>query len=181
MSDPSTLAVEAVDLRKTFDRGVVTALDGLTLQIASGEYVALTGPSGCGKSTFMHLLAALDTPDSGTLRVAGEDVTQLEHPNRFRRQRVGLVFQMHNLLPHLDALGNIAIAMIGSDMTLHAQRERWSWSTSPGSGTGGHPSSRAASVSGSHWRGRSPTAPSCCWPTSRPAAWTPSPVDWCWI
>ena len=124
MSDPSTLAIEAVDVRKSFDRGVVRALDGLTLQIASGEYVALTGPSGCGKSTFMHLLAALDTPDSGTLRVAGEDVTQLEHPNRFRRHKVGLVFQMHNLLPHLDALGNIGIAMIGSDMSLHAQRKR---------------------------------------------------------
>jgi len=117
-------AIEAVEVRKTFDHGTVRALDGITLRVESGEHVALTGPSGCGKSTLMNLLAALDHPDSGTLRVGGQDVTRLEHPNRFRREQVGLVFQMHNLLPHLDALGNVGVAMIGSGMSRSEQRSR---------------------------------------------------------
>ena len=124
MSDPSAPAVEAVEVHKAFDRGRVRALDGLSLRVERGEYVALTGPSGCGKSTLMNLLAALDHPDSGTLRVAGQDVTHLDHPNRFRREQVGLVFQMHNLMPHLDALANIGVAMIGSHPTHREQRAR---------------------------------------------------------
>lgn len=118
--DPGTvapLAIEAVDVYKTFDRGVVTALDGITMRVAAGEYVAITGPSGCGKSTLMHLLAALDHPDSGTLRVGELDLAHLDHPNRYRREQVGLVFQMHNLLPHLDALANIGVAMLGTHTT----------------------------------------------------------------
>jgi putative ABC transport system ATP-binding protein len=117
-------AINAIDVHKTFDRGVVTALNGLTLTVPAGEYVALTGPSGCGKSTFLHLLAALDRPDSGTLRVDGLDLAALDDANRYRRQRVGLVFQLHNLLPHLSALDNVEIAMIGTKKTKQEQRSR---------------------------------------------------------
>lgn len=117
-------AVEAVGLRKSFDRGVVTALDGLSMRVEHGEYVAITGPSGCGKSTLLHLLAALDRPDGGTLRVNGRDVTHTSHVNRFRRHEVGLVFQMHNLLPHLDALGNIGVAMLGTHTSRTERRAR---------------------------------------------------------
>ncbi len=117
-------AVEAVDVRKTFDRGVVTALDGLSMRIEHGEYVAITGRSGCGKSTLMHLLAALDHPDSGTLHVAGHDITHPDHVNLYRRNEVGLVFQMHNLLPHLDALGNIGVAMLGTHHSRSQRKER---------------------------------------------------------
>lgn len=124
MSDQLALAVEAVDVHKTFDRGTVKALDGLDLEIATGEYVALTGPSGCGKSTLMNLLAALDQPDSGRLLVAGHDIARLDHPNHFRRHEVGLVFQMHNLLPHLDALANVGVAMLGTDLSRREQRAR---------------------------------------------------------
>ena len=94
------------------------------LTVAAGEYVALTGPSGCGKSTFLHLLAALDRPDSGTLRVDGLDLATLDDPNRYRRERVGLVFQLHNLLPHLSALDNVEIAMLGTKKTTQQQRSR---------------------------------------------------------
>jgi len=107
-------AIDAVEVRKTFDHGVVTALDGLTMRVEAGEYVAITGRSGCGKSTLMHLLAALDHPDSGSLHVNGHDITHPDHVNRYRRHEVGLVFQMHNLLPHLDALSNIGVAMLGT-------------------------------------------------------------------
>lgn len=117
-------AIDAIDVRKTFDRGVVTALDSVTMRVEAGEYVAITGRSGCGKSTLLHLLAALDRPDSGTLHVNGVDITHPAHVNRFRRHQVGLVFQMHNLLPHLDAVSNIGVAMLGTHMNRHERKER---------------------------------------------------------
>ena len=126
MSSAPTLAVEAVDVRKAFGRGrgEVVALDGLSVTVAAGEFVALTGPSGSGKSTLLHLLAALEPPDSGTLRVDGEDVGALHDASRYRRERVGLVFQLHNLLPHLSALENIEVAMLGTELTHAQQRAR---------------------------------------------------------
>ena len=111
MSEP---AIEAIDVHKAFDRGLVPAVDGVTLRIDAGELVAITGPSGCGKSTFLHLLGALDRPDAGILRVSGLDVAHLEDPNRFRREEVGHVFQLHHLLPHLSALQNVEIAMFAT-------------------------------------------------------------------
>ncbi len=124
MNDTPTPAVEAREVRKSFDGGVVHALDGLTLTVAPGEYVAITGPSGCGKSTLLHLLAALDRPDAGTLRVAGLDLATLDDPNRYRREQVGLVFQLHNLLPHLSLLENVEIAMFATSANRHDQRAR---------------------------------------------------------
>lgn len=116
--------IRAVDVRKSFDRGVVNALNGITLTIKRGEYVAITGPSGCGKSTLMHMLAALDKPDSGELEVAGENLLKLRHQDNFRRHEIGLVFQMHNLLPHLSALDNVRVAMLGAGVKHHDQTER---------------------------------------------------------
>jgi putative ABC transport system ATP-binding protein len=104
----------ADDVRKSYDHGLVTALDGISLEISSGEFVAITGPSGCGKSTLLHMIAAIDAPDSGTLTVDGFDVGRLHHPDRFRREEVGLVFQLHNLLPHLTTQQNIEVAMFAT-------------------------------------------------------------------
>jgi ABC-type lipoprotein export system ATPase subunit len=109
---------------KTYDRGVVPALNGLDLEITRGEFVAITGPSGCGKSTLLHLLAALDRPDHGQLNVDGNDLTHLPHPNRYRREVVGLVFQLHDLLAHLTAQQNVEIAMFGTHRRRRAQRTR---------------------------------------------------------
>ena len=100
-------AIEAVDVRKQFDRGLVRALDGVGMSVERSEFVAITGPSGSGKSTLLHLFAALDAPTSGTIRVDGEDVNRIKDLNRFRRSHIGLVFQLHNLLPHLDAARNV--------------------------------------------------------------------------
>jgi putative ABC transport system ATP-binding protein len=113
--------VETHDVVKVYTDGKVRALDGVDLTVATGEFVAITGPSGCGKSTLLGLLAALDVPDSGTIRVGHFDLGHLENPDRFRRQEVGLVFQLHNLLPRLTVLENVEIVMMGSDRP-HAER-----------------------------------------------------------
>jgi len=117
-------AVLVRDVHKDFDGGVVRALAGMDLTVERGEYVALTGPSGCGKSTLLHLIAALDRPTSGTITVDGQDVTRLRRPAAFRRDRVGLVFQLHNLLPQLTAAQNVEVAMFGTGRNRRERSER---------------------------------------------------------
>jgi len=116
--------IEVSDLHKHYDRGRVRALDGLDLRVGNSEFVAVTGPSGSGKSTLLHLIAALDSPTSGRIVVGGEDVTDLKAPNRYRRDKIGLVFQLHNLLPHLTAQQNVEIAMIGTSRKRAEMRAR---------------------------------------------------------
>lgn len=114
-------AVEVSEVCKYFDGDLVKALDGLTLRVERGESVAVTGPSGCGKSTMLHLIAALDRPTSGSIRVGGVDLSGERHLPRYRREHIGLVFQLHNLLPQLSALQNVEVAMFGTNMS---RRER---------------------------------------------------------
>jgi putative ABC transport system ATP-binding protein len=115
--------IEVVGVVKEFGKGT-RALDEADLTVARGEWVAITGPSGSGKSTLLHLLAALDQPTSGTLRVGGEDLQYLRDLDAYRRKTVGLVFQLHNLLAHLDAAGNLEIAMMGTHRRSHERRAR---------------------------------------------------------
>ena len=104
--------------------GGVQALTGMDLTVESGETVAITGPSGCGKSTLLHLLAAIDTPTTGTLTVAGHRLDELSDPSAFRRNDIGLVFQFHNLLPHLSAWANVELPMFGTAHSAWERRER---------------------------------------------------------
>ncbi|MGD0321429.1 MAG: ABC transporter ATP-binding protein [Acidimicrobiales bacterium] len=115
----ASLAIEAIGVTKEFDGGTVRALNGVDLRVERGEFIAIMGPSGCGKSTLLHLLAALDSPTSGTIRVEGKDLAHLSNPSRYRRQTIGLIFQLHNLLPRLSALANIEVAMMGSHRPHH--------------------------------------------------------------
>ena len=107
-------AIEVHGLEKTYDDGLIRALDGVDLTVGAQEFAAITGHSGCGKSTLLHLIAALDTPTKGSISVDGRDVVHLRHASRFRREEVGLVFQLHNLLPRLSVRENVEIAMSGS-------------------------------------------------------------------
>ena len=117
-------AVEMNDVTKAYDGGLIKALNGLSLRVERGESVAITGPSGCGKSTMLHLIAALDRPTSGTIRVSGADLAQQENLPGYRRRHIGLVFQLHNLLPQLTAVQNIEVAMFGTHMNRRQRRDR---------------------------------------------------------
>ena len=114
MTGPArTAAIDVRDVRKSFEGGLVPALRDVSFSIEPGELVALTGASGSGKSTMLNLIGALDRPDGGEIFVAGEDVTKLAHPARYRATTVGFVFQAHNLLPTLTASENVQVAMFG--------------------------------------------------------------------
>jgi putative ABC transport system ATP-binding protein len=92
----------------------VHALDGVSLEIAQGEFVAISGPSGCGKSTLMHLLAGLDTPTSGEIYVDGLALHEAgdQALTDYRRHRLGLVFQFFNLLPTMNVIENVGFPLL---------------------------------------------------------------------
>jgi putative ABC transport system ATP-binding protein len=116
-------AIQVADVVKTFDGGLIRALDGVTMTVGRREYVALMGPSGCGKSTLLHLIAALDVPTSGSIVVNGRNLREVDG-DRYRRKEVGLVFQLHHLLPQLNGLQNVEAAMFSNGLSHAAQRER---------------------------------------------------------
>ena len=98
------LAVRVSGLQKRY--GKTQAVRGVDLDIRDGEYVAIMGPSGSGKSTLMNMIGVLDTPNSGTYVLGGEDVSKLTSDQRasIRNRRIGFVFQQFNLLPRTSAL-----------------------------------------------------------------------------
>jgi len=105
--------LEMTDVTKTYRVGgqPLRALDGITLTLAGGDFVAVVGPSGSGKSTLLHLLGALDRPDSGSIQFQGKEIGALgdEEQSEFRRHSVGFVFQFFNLLPTMTAWENVAV------------------------------------------------------------------------
>ena len=105
--------LEARDLTKQFDLGAthVEALRGVSLEVQSGEFLALMGPSGSGKSTHLQLLGGLDRPTSGSVIFDGHDVSRLsdDEATKLRRERTGFVFQAFNLIPLLSVFENIAL------------------------------------------------------------------------
>jgi putative ABC transport system ATP-binding protein len=116
------------EIRKVYDTGKVKveALKGLSFTIKKGEFVAIVGPSGSGKSTLMNLLGCLDTPTSGTYRLAGEAVAGLTRDALadVRNRRVGFVFQAFNLLPQISALENVEMPMLFGGVPPRERRER---------------------------------------------------------
>ena len=118
------IAIDVQDVVKTYEEGRVHALNGATLQIREGEFVAITGPSGCGKSTLLHLIAALDRPDSGHIVVNGVDLAHMRDLSHYRAHHVGMVFQLHNLLPTLSASANVQLPMYEAQLSFWERRAK---------------------------------------------------------
>ena len=112
---PTGPVVEAHELTRRYGEGdtAVDALRGVSLEVARGKLTAVMGPSGSGKSTLMHILAGLDKPTSGSVAIAGTEITTLKDSDltKLRRQHIGFVFQFFNLLPMLNAEENIRLPL----------------------------------------------------------------------
>ena len=116
------------DLRKTYgkDAGLVRAVDGVDLDVAAGETVAIMGPSGCGKSTLLHLLGGLDRPSGGEVRLASRRVDQMSERAlaRLRQDAVGFVFQAFHLMDELTAVENVELPALLAGRPARAARRR---------------------------------------------------------
>jgi putative ABC transport system ATP-binding protein len=118
--------IELTDIRKVYSLGetTVTALDGVSLDIERGDYVALMGPSGSGKSTLMNTLGCLDRPTSGSYLLDGEEVVTMSRDERarLRNRKIGFVFQSFNLLARTSALENVELPLMYSGGMTAKQR-----------------------------------------------------------
>ncbi len=110
------VAIEVSGVSKSFDNGRIRVLHGADLSIRQGETVALWGASGSGKTTLLNLIGGLDVPDYGTLRTCGLDPANERHRLQLRREMVGFVFQLHNLIPYLTVRENMLIPAVASGM-----------------------------------------------------------------
>ena len=120
--------VEAINVRKVYQRGKeeLVVLQDLNLTIDAGAFEALMGPSGSGKSTLLNLIAGLDRPSSGTIRVAGADVGTLPERARakWRAANIGFIFQTYNMMPVLTALENVELPLLLANLSSKERRER---------------------------------------------------------
>ena len=120
--------VEIRDVYKSFQRDTqrIDVFSGITLDVGGGSFLALMGPSGSGKSTLLNLIAGLDKPTSGTIRVAGADVSAMTSGQlaAWRARHVGFVFQQFNLLPVLTAYQNVELPLLLTAVQARARRAR---------------------------------------------------------
>ncbi|MEK6210149.1 MAG: ABC transporter ATP-binding protein [Pseudomonadota bacterium] len=120
--------VEIRHLAKSYRRGgqIVPVFNDLSFDISEGEFVALMGPSGSGKSTLLNLIAGIDKPDRGELRVAGLDISTLSEADLadWRATHIGFIFQLYNLMPVLTAFENIELPLLLTRLSRRQRRER---------------------------------------------------------
>ena len=181
------MLIDIRDLYKIYNEGKeseVRALDGVSLQIDRGEFVAIVGQSGSGKSTMMNVLGCLDIPTYGEYFLEGTDIGALTDKElaRIRNREIGFIFQGYNLIQELDALENVTLPLIYRGVSVF-DREDMAMAALAKVGMDGrahHRPSEMASSSGWPSPGPSPPAPPSSWPTSPPAPWTPKRASTCW-
>ena len=124
----SALLLRATGLRKEYGKegGLVRAVDGVDLDVAAGETVAVMGPSGCGKSTLLHLLGGLDRPTGGEIWLAGQRIDQMSEKAlaRLRRDAIGFVFQAFHLMDELTAIENVELPALLAGRSPRSARQR---------------------------------------------------------
>jgi putative ABC transport system ATP-binding protein len=151
MNDPN-IVIDVSNLTKTYSSGAslqVQALRGLTFTVERGEYVAIMGPSGSGKSTLMNVLGCLDRPTTGTYRLDGIDVSQLDDNQlaEIRLKKLGFIFQGFNLLARTDALRNVTLPLFYAGMPAK-ERERLALERLTEVGIGGRARHKPTELSG---------------------------------
>src|SRR5439155_15343720 len=122
------MLIDIREITKVYEMGaqLVRALDGVSLEVDRGEYVAIMGPSGSGKSTLMNLIGCLDTPTSGSYVLNGREVAKMTDDElaSIRNQEIGFVFQTFNLLPRTSALQQVELPLVYSGVPRKERRER---------------------------------------------------------
>src|SRR6201987_6241184 len=125
-SDSSSL-IQVRGLNKTYRRGgeQIQVLQGLNLDVDKGDFVAFMGPSGSGKTTLLNLMGGLDVPTSGTISVAGDEITHLSRGKLtdWRARHVGFIFQMYNLIPVLPAFQNVELPLLLTKLSKAERRK----------------------------------------------------------
>ena len=115
-------------LTKTYKKGstTVTPLEALDLEVPAGQFLALMGPSGSGKTTLLNLLSGIDTPTSGTLEIAGIDISGLSRSQltRWRAHHIGYIFQLYHLVPILTAYENVELPLLLDSLSRHERRQK---------------------------------------------------------
>ena len=116
--------ISLFDVVKEYDKGTVKALNGINLDIFEGEFVSIIGPSGSGKSTLLNMLGALDKPTRGKIYIDGIDLVKEKDLSQFRQEKIGFVFQLHNLIPNLSVFDNVQIPLLPTGMSNKEMKER---------------------------------------------------------
>ena len=183
------MLIDIRDLYKIYNEGKeseVRALDGVTLQIDRGEFVAIVGQSGSGKSTLMNVLGCLDIPTYGEYYLNGTDVTSLSDKQlaHIRNKEIGFIFQGYNLIQELDALENVTLPLIYQGVSVFEREDR-AMEALERVGMADRARHRPSEMSGGQQQRVAiaraiATRPPSSWPTSPPAPWTPRRAAMCW-
>ena len=116
--------ISLFDVVKEYDKGTVKALNGINLDIFEGEFVSIIGPSGSGKSTLLNMLGALDKPTRGKIYIDGINLIKEKDLSEFRQEKIGFVFQLHNLIPNLSVIDNVQIPLLPTGMSNKEMKEK---------------------------------------------------------